>query len=150
MKIFTAPESLHNVDNYKTRIFLAGSIDNGKAANWQLEASRKIGYKGLLNTCIFNPRRLDWDSDLDAMKVSPTLYQQVSWELQALEKATLVIMYFEPGSISPVSLLELGTFNEKCKVICPEGYFRKANVDIFCERYEVPVYSNLDELINDL
>lgn len=150
MKLYTAPENLHNIEYYDRRIFLGGSIDNGKAQHWQKEVIDLIAHTGMMNTCVFNPRRGDWDANLDAMTVSPALYQQVSWELRALEVSTDVIMYFEPGSISPVSLLELGTFKDKCKVVCPEGYFRKANVDIFCERYSIPVYQSLDELINDL
>lgn len=150
MKVYTAPESLHNVNSYSTSIFLAGTIDNGKASHWQTYVIQEIAKKGLINTCIINPRKPDWDANLDPSVKSAEIYQQVMWELKGLELATVVVFYFEPGSISPISLLELGHFSFKARVVCPEGYTRKANVDIYCEKFDIPVYDSLDALINDL
>jgi hypothetical protein len=54
-------------------------------------------------------------------------------------------MYFVPGTISPISLMELGLFANKCVVYCPEGFERKGNVDIVCQRYNIPVYEDENE-----
>jgi hypothetical protein len=79
--------------------------------------------------------------------------EQVEWELDALEMAGMVVMYLAPGTISPVSLLELGFVAgfgfyavRKTVVCCPEGFHRKGNVDIFCGQYGIPQVSSLDGL----
>jgi hypothetical protein len=72
--------------------------------------------------------------------------------LTALEAADIIIMYFAPNSQSPISLLELGLHAKtpKLMVICPEGYWRKGNVDIVCERYGIKMYKNLEEMLGAL
>jgi len=58
-------------------------------------------------------------------------------------------MYFDPNTKSPISLLELGLHANSGKMIvcCPKGFWRKGNVDIVCERYDVPVVCDIDSLI---
>jgi len=74
----------------------------------------------------------------------------VEWELDALALANLVVMYLAPGTMSPISLLELGIYaangGNKLVVCCPEGFHRKGNVDIVCERYGIEQVDSLDEL----
>lgn len=69
--------------------------------------------------------------------------------LAAQERATVIAMYFAPPTRAPISLLELGLFARSGKMIvcCPEGFWRRGNVDIVCERYGVPRVPTLDELI---
>ena len=38
----------------------------------------------------------------------PEFRRQVEWELGALESADVIVMYFAPGTQSPISLLEMG------------------------------------------
>lgn len=66
----------------------------------------------------------------------------------ALESADIIVMYFAPGSQSPVSLLEMGLHARGGKLIllCPEGFWRKGNVDITAERYGVEQVATMDEL----
>ena len=47
---------------------------------------------------------------------------------------------------------ELGLYarSGKLKVCCPEGFWRRGNVEVVCRRYHVPLFSSLDELIDDL
>ena len=61
-------------------------------------------------------------------------------------------MYFDPNTKSPISLLELGLFAQSKKLIvcCPEGFWRKGNVDIVCDRYNIPNYDSLEKLLNYL
>ena len=58
-------------------------------------------------------------------------------------------MYFDPNTKSPISLLELGLFAKSGKLIvyCPEGFWRKGNVDVVCKRYEVARANSPMELV---
>ena len=57
-------------------------------------------------------------------------------------------MYLDPATKSPVSLLELGLHARSGKLIvcCPEGFWRKGNVDIVCQHHGVPQVADLAEL----
>ena len=126
-------------------VFLAGSIELGSAGNWQTFVEQELSG---IDIVILNPRRDNWDSSWLQDKKNPKLREQVEWELSALEAATTIAMYFEPGTKSPVSLLELGLFAHSGKMVvcCPEGFWRKANVDIVCEKYGVNQVDSLNDL----
>src|SRR6218665_1710240 len=143
-------------------IFLAGSIEMGKAEDWQtklinfisnrIENTRGIPdadrrYDGSpITVNAFNPRRKDWDSGWIQTINHPEFNQQVNWELDMLRNADVIALYFDPTTQSPISLLELGMFAHSGKMIvcCPEGFYRKGNVDIVCARACVPIYNNFD------
>lgn len=135
------------------QLFLAGSIEMGAAELWQ---ERVV--KALEDTdwTILNPRRDDWDSSWVQSKDFPQFREQVEWELNGIEGADTVLIYFAPNTKSPISLLELGLFaagkkdSQELLVICPEGFWRKGNVDIVCERYNVRQFESLDEALSDL
>ena len=140
-----APNELVKKDGYVS-VFLAGSIEMGKAVDFQrmiIEAADHIPY------IFYNPRRADWNSAWQQVKENKDFRQQVEWELDALEAADVILMYFDPKTISPISLLELGIFSHSKKLIvcCPEGYFRKGNIDIVCEKYGIPQVDTLEELV---
>lgn len=150
MKVYTAPDPLLNITNYKNRIFLAGSIENGAAEEWQLEVIERIETSGLImtETCFINPRRPKWPKDEEQSYYNTVLNHQISWELKGLEISTKVLMYLQPNTLSRISVLELGAFKHKCIVVCPDGFDRKANIDVFCERYMIPLYTTLEEALN--
>lgn len=133
----------------KKSVFLAGSIEMGNAENWQ-DTLAKVFEKN--NWDVLNPRRDDWDSSWIHEFTNPQFFQQVTWELNALEHADLIVMYFDPKTKSPISLLELGLFarSGKLKVVCPNGFWRKGNVDIVCNYYNVPLYDDINILLLDL
>lgn len=56
-------------------------------------------------------------------------------------------MYFDPNTKSPISLLELGLYatSNKLHVICPDGFYRKGNIEIVCDKYNIPIYENIEE-----
>jgi len=130
-------------------IFLAGSIEMGKAENWQDKVIRRL--QGT-NCIIFNPRRDDWDSSWVQSIDNPKFKEQVVWELKALEYADKILMYIDPNTKSPITLLELGLFARDYKLIvcCPEGFYRKGNVDIVCRYYGIDQVDTLEELINSV
>lgn len=140
-----APNDIPNVKT-NTKIFLGGSIEMGKAIDWQRDLIERL--KDEMITFL-NPRRNDWDSSWTQEITNPQFKEQVDWELNGLENADIIVMVFDPNTMSPISLLELGLHasSEKMVVICPEGFWRKGNVDIVCEKYNIKQVKNIDELV---
>jgi len=134
----------------ETRVFLAGSIEMGMAENWQQRVVAAMSEAG--GVVILNPRRDDWDGSWDQTAADPRFFEQVSWELDMLEAADIVVMYLDPATKSPVSLLELGLHarSGKLRVCCPDGFWRKGNVEVVCQRHRIPLFETLDELITSL
>jgi hypothetical protein len=143
-KIFKPPMNISERDFKCPSVFLAGSIENNTAIDWQRDMSK---YFELIGYNIFNPRRDDYDTTLEQKITNSNFYQQANWELNALETADIILMYFDPNTKSPISLLELGLFatSGKLHVICEYPFWRKGNVDIVCNKYNIPMYENLDE-----
>jgi len=129
--------------------FLAGSIEQDKAELWQDYIIQKLD-NGIIT--ILNPRRKSWDSSWKEDISNPIFYEQVSWELEAQEKAAFIAMYFDPKTKSPISLLELGLFANSGKLVvcCPPGFWKKGNVDVVCQRYHIPQVENIDGLCDYL
>lgn len=126
------------------KVFLAGSIEMGAAVNWQKRAAEMFDGKGWV---VLNPRRDDWDSTWEQSKDNPKFREQVEWELAALDQADAIIINFEPGTKSPISLLELGLHadSEKVWVVCPKEFWRKGNVDIVCGKYDIPQFPTVED-----
>lgn len=139
-----APDLLP-VDN-RPSVFLAGSIEMGKAEDWQTKVQDLMKDE---NVSIYNPRRDDWDSSWEQTIDNVQFRTQVEWELSALERASVIIVYFDPNTKSPITLMELGLHakSQKLMVCCPEGFFRKGNVDITCAKYGVPMFNTIEELV---
>lgn len=134
----------------KYSIFLAGAIDQGTAVDWQKKVARALDNYDVL---ILNPRRDDWDASWEQSIDNPEFKQQVTWELQAQEDADCVIFVFTKDSKAPITFLEMGLFapRKRDALVCAEeGFYRTGNLDIVCERYQIPIYHSLDELIADL
>lgn len=134
------------------KVFLAGSIEQGKAIEWQDMIVSKANKNNVL---FLNPRRDSWDDTLEQNINNPVFNEQVNWELDALEEANLIIMYFDANTISPITLLEFGLHCKSGKLVvyCPDGYFRKGNIDVTSKKYNVKLVSTLNELVdvvNDL
>lgn len=136
------------VHNHLPSVFLAGSIEMGVAEDWQAQV---VAALGKLDVLVLNPRRVAWDSSWEQSIDNPPFREQVEWELDALDAADVVLMYFSPETKSPITLLELGVHAaknpQKLIVCCPDGFWRKGNVDILCHRYGVAQTKTLDALI---
>lgn len=132
-------------------IFLAGSIEMGKAEDWQAATAKLFDEAGFH---ALNPRRLDWDSSWVQSIDNNQFRRQVLWEQNGLTQADYVLFNFIPGTMSPITLLELGQAisetgaDDRVVVCCPEGYERKGNVDIVCRREGVTVVTELQEAID--
>lgn len=132
--------------SHDLKIFLAGSIEKDTAEEWQDHVVTELqGESGI----IFNPRRDDWNNTWKQTEDDPQFKQQVEWELDALAASDKIIMYFDPHTKSPISLLEFGLYAQSGKllVVCPDGFWRKGNVDIVCEKYGIPQFADIESLI---
>jgi hypothetical protein len=159
-QVITAPQRFSRFYDYKS-LFLAGSIEMDTAEKWQDEVIKEFSNdKKYSQLRIFNPRRKEGDSSWEHDINSKNFYEQVTWELDALDESEVIAMYFDPNTKSPISLMELGLYAEstmskhrgkgKLVVCCPEGFWRKGNVDIVCQRYNIPVFSDWDTWIFEL
>lgn len=130
-------------------IFLGGSIEMGLATDWQSRVETALEDRVGV---ILNPRRVEWDATWEQSINNPNFVAQVNWELDGLEAADVGVMYFDPATKAPITLLELGLFARHGKLIvcCPEGYWRKGNVDLVCRRFHVRQVPTLDNLIEVL
>lgn len=140
-KVILPPEKFDLQAERKMSVFLAGAIDMGSAEDWQKEITE---YLSDVDCVVLNPRRKDWDSTWKQEMENPQFNEQVSWELKGLEEVNLIALCYTKDSKAPISLLEMGLHigDGRLIVFCPEGYWRKGNVDIVCQRYGVPVLAD--------
>lgn len=127
-------------------IFLAGSIEQGVAENWQDIIVKSFSDEKII---FYNPRRESWDSTWVQSIDNKIFSGQVDWELTALELSDLIVMYFDPSTKSPISLLELGLYARggKLVVLCPDSFWRKGNVDVVCQYYSINQVATFDDLV---
>ena len=149
MKLYKAPQETPPIEIGEFSIFLAGSIDMGSAENWQDRMERDLS--DLENIVVYNPRRDDWDSSWVQDPTEGTqFHEQVAWELDHIEDANLVIVYFADGSKSPITLLELGIISRMDKYVaiyCTPNFYRYGNVKMVADRYDIPVFEDYESLI---
>lgn len=140
----------HFVSNKVATVFLAGSIEMGAAEQWQ-ERVFKMFESANSAYVILNPRRDDWNNDWKQSLEDERFVEQVQWELQHIEEAEWVIVYFSPETKAPITLLELGICAalkpDQTIVVCPEGFYRKGNVDIVCDRYGIAQCASLEDAV---
>lgn len=127
-------------------VFLAGSIEMGHAEAWQAEVEAGLAD---LPVAVLNPRRDEWDASWEQTITNPAFRGQVEWELDGLDRATVVAVYFAPATRAPITLLELGLHARSGRVVvcCPPGYWRRGNVEVVCARYAIPLVAALPELV---
>jgi len=144
MRIITAPQKIIKKD--QPVIFLAGSIEMGRAEDWQTELARRLEkYQGTL----LNPRRDHWGYNWKQSVKNKKFKEQLEWEFAGLQGSDYIVMYFDPNSKSPISLLELGLFSRSHRIICccPEKFWRRANVEFICQKFKIPLVGSLDGLV---
>jgi hypothetical protein len=97
---------------------------------------------------ILDPRRDDWDSSWVEDISFSKFREQVEWEMDHAKVADVIVFYFPPGTLTPVTLLELGMYagTGKAVVCCPEGFSKRGNVQIVCLRYGIDLLESLDDL----
>lgn len=130
-------------------IFLAGSIEMGTAPNWQADLITAVGSRELT---ILDPRRAEWDASWRQSIDEPMFREQVEWELDGLERADLIAMWFAPETKAPITLLELGLHARSGKLIvgCPDGFWRKGNIEVVCARFAIPLTSGWAAFVSEV
>jgi hypothetical protein len=149
--IIKAPSPLPLLTSTSPTLFLSGTIS--PPPTWQSTLSASLSH---LPITILNPLRPDWDSSWKEDLSDTRFVKQVNWELNGLEKADVVAIYFGPEAKAPITLLELGLVvrekenGKKVMVCCPEGYWKRGNVQIVCGKAGVKVVGTLEELTSEV
>lgn len=142
MLMIKSPNKLPNNDKYN--VFLGGSIEMGNCEDWQSILANKFSD---FDVTFLNPRRDDFDISQEQSINNKYFKEQVDWELDSLDIADFVVIYLDPTTKSPISLMELGLYKDKNMVVCcPDGFWRKGNVEIVCDRYDISLVHSFDEL----
>lgn len=128
-------------------VVLYGAIEKEPDDNW---ASRLSDHLDSLPVAILNPRCKAWNSDWKEDISFAPFREQVAWEMDQAEIADILVFYFMPGTLTPIALLELGMhaarYGEKCVVCCPEGFYKRGNVQIVCKKFNAEFVEDLDTL----
>ena len=130
-------------------VFLAGSIEMGTATDWQSELAAALADRDVV---VLNPRRDEWDASWRQSIDEPKFRAQVEWELDGLDRADLIAMWFAGETKAPITLLELGLHARSKKLVvgCPDGFWRKGNVEVVCTRYGVPLVADWVSFVADV
>lgn len=127
-------------------VFLAGTTTKVDTADWRDTLSSSLSKYPIT---IYNPYRADWDSTWrEDINFAP-YREQVLWELDKQTKAHLVVIYFHPATQAPVSLLEFGLsagVPGKAIAVCPEGYWKRGNVQIVSQKLGVELLDDIENL----
>lgn len=144
----TAPEPLGLQVYGQKSLFLGGTIDNGVAEDWQSTVVKDLAdYDGY----ILNPRRKEWISNLEHdLTPGSEFHKQLEWEHSAQLRASIKLYNFLGNSISPVTMLELGSFGfpGDTVVVCDKDYFRYGNVVFMCKKRGIIVFPQLNIAID--
>lgn len=127
-------------------VFLAGTTTAVGNVDWREKLSASLSEHPIT---IFNPNRPDWDSTWREDITFDPYREQVLWELDKQVKADLVVVYFHPATVAPISLLEFGLSAQvpgKVVAIAPEGYSKRGNVQIVCHKFGIEFLDNIDKL----
>ena len=139
------PHDKHSLSTGNS-IFLAGTTDEDISRNWQSTVERELFD---LDVTILNPKRDTWFTSKDQTVNNVDFKSQVEWELEGLERADLVLLCLMGGSQSPISLIEFGLTakEEKLIIYCEKDFWKYGNIEVVCNRYEIPMAKSIDELI---
>ena len=118
----------------------------GGAPDWQAALAAALADQDIT---LLDPRRDEWDTSWRQSIDEPRFREQVEWELDGLERADLVAMWFAPGSKAPITLLELGLVARTGKLVvgCPDGFWRRGNVEIVCARFAIPLVASWEAFV---
>lgn len=118
------------------------------ASKWQKEVLQELARFDII---VLNPRRDDWDNSIVQRQDDRRFNEQVSWELDMLYAADIVLLYFDPNTKSPITLMELGMMSVACPykliVCCPDGFWRKGNVEMICDYQNVVLDHTFDDML---
>ena len=140
------PNTSNQKNFFPIKVFLAGSIEMGKAEDWQTRVENLLDKD---QVTIYNPRREDWDSSWSQEETNDNFRYQVNWEMNRLEMSNFILMNFDPETKSPITLFELGLHckDQKLVICCPKEFWRSGNVQVICSRYNIPLFERLEDAV---
>ncbi|KAI5861461.1 hypothetical protein GGS23DRAFT_598613 [Durotheca rogersii] len=126
-------------------VFLAGTTTRTDDRDWREVLAESLAD---LPLTIINPYRADWDKSWREDAACAPFREQVEWELEMQEKADIVVFHFHPATEAPISLLELGLCARtgKAIVVAPEGYTKRGNVQIVCQKHGLEMVGSINAL----
>lgn len=138
-------------DEHNLIMFLAGGISN--TANWQQIFLPLIPISW--NISIYNPRRDDFDITNPTMSA-----EQIEWEYERLHNCDLILFWFTPETLCPITLFEYGKAlgqNRRVVVGCDPEYARRFDVGHQTALYNqtsphdpIIVRDNFADLVHDI
>lgn len=120
-------------------IFLAGSIEMGKAKPWHDAVASQIARRTNQPIAFYNPRRTeDFTPDMEEA--------QIKWEQERLTSCDYIFMHIQGDTKSPISLLEFGEFigTGKLFIDVPKDFYRYNNVVLTAEQAGYPNHVSND------
>lgn len=141
-QITVAPEPFSSDDDMLS-VYLAGAIDMGAAVDWQAYVIKRLSDTPIR---ILNPRR-------DTPFTPDMLDEQIRWELDAMDRADWILMWFPKDSKAPVALFESGLFwadETKFIVGAEQGFYRRRNLELTANHIMRPLYASIEELLTVL
>lgn len=153
MQVIKPPTDLWELhDNETLTIFAGGSIEQGAAAMWQDDLDRLLEP---ISGNIYNPRRDNWDASLEQRISNPQFLEQLEWEYLAMELASKLFFYFDPNTKSPITIGEVYMLAptvdpDDITVICPDGFWRKGNIEFICNKFDITVFNDFNAGVANL
>lgn len=144
------PDHGLNTSPTDVRVFLAGTIDLGASEDWQRSFISHIRAATDTAVTVLNPRRDTWFGTPTLN--NPEFAKQVTWEMDALELADIIVMRILGSSESPITMLELGLHarSGKLVVFCDETFYRFGNIAAVCDRYGIMRVPTYDALMSEV
>lgn len=135
------PYRLDNFNLKRPFIFLSGTDDTECSPNWHDWVAQWLQN---LPVTVFNPR----GNGFNPKSSKYTRNLLVDWEMDYINVADLIILYFYPGTLSTTSLLMLALYigsKKSIVVCCPNGYWKKKAVQVLCQRGSIALFETSEE-----
>lgn len=147
MKIITPSDAIPK--EFSNSIFLAGSMDT----EWRKELIKTLKKtKQYENVVVYDPTVKDWKS-IGEEKITNELYiKQCNWEHDAMDKAGVIVVNFTKDSDSSISMLDMGLYTLKNKIIvcCPDEFRKSGYIHFICKRYGLKLVKSFDIVLENL
>ncbi len=128
------------------KIFLAGSVNNGKAVDWQTRAITYMETQWTENNAVvYNPRRPDGEF------LPENEVEQATWTISMLNAVDYIILHLAGDSGSPISTFELGLFvnDKRLHLSIDDSYVRKEIIEIHYDFFGVgQIHDTLEDSID--
>jgi len=136
---------LGNIEPGESSLFLGGGITG--CLDWQAEMCRLLKDADIV---VINPRRKNWPiNDPSATD------KQIRWEYEHLQTANMIMFWFAPETLCPITLFEYGKWlvrNKPLFVGCDPQYKRLLDVQVqtALERPFQRIFTRLEDVADDI